>query len=301
MDDNKTVNISIPKSLLDAIDKQAEVEFRNRSDLIREAARSYISQKGGMNLANKLTTTEESRIHDTLNFSDYKSSPSLLVSCAFRPQPNTVKDIFKASSDVMNLVERPPKLRDMGWDLNTLDRAKPVAGEYLEVTNGKRKLLRLYRDGQHVAAAGMSFFGHAVNKDQATRTNFNLLAVAEFITNFVIFSEQISANLENGANSFIFTIAVSNPGAAPSEKTNKTMGLCAYNGRWMEETAGTLSLDWVERNIVINKDSDISTERIAGLIYSEFCLFFGFRSDELLYVNKDTLEMDADFFKKIGN
>jgi CopG family transcriptional regulator/antitoxin EndoAI len=40
-----TVNISFQKNLLSDIDKQAKSERRSRSELVREAARSYIERK----------------------------------------------------------------------------------------------------------------------------------------------------------------------------------------------------------------------------------------------------------------
>ena len=40
-----TVNISFQKNLLDSIDKVAREESRSRSELIREAARTYIDRK----------------------------------------------------------------------------------------------------------------------------------------------------------------------------------------------------------------------------------------------------------------
>jgi metal-responsive CopG/Arc/MetJ family transcriptional regulator len=40
-----TVNISFQKDLLDSIDKVAREESRSRSELIREAARTYIDRK----------------------------------------------------------------------------------------------------------------------------------------------------------------------------------------------------------------------------------------------------------------
>ncbi len=42
---NLTVNISFEKALLKEIDKIAKREHRSRSELIREAARSYIEKK----------------------------------------------------------------------------------------------------------------------------------------------------------------------------------------------------------------------------------------------------------------
>lgn len=47
--DSTTVNISFKKDLLKLIDKIARDEARSRSELIREAARSYIERKNRWN------------------------------------------------------------------------------------------------------------------------------------------------------------------------------------------------------------------------------------------------------------
>lgn len=39
----QTFNISLPKDLVTAMDSQARQEYRNRSDLIREAVRVYLA------------------------------------------------------------------------------------------------------------------------------------------------------------------------------------------------------------------------------------------------------------------
>lgn len=41
----KIINISIPNSLLNEADNLAKAEYRNRSDLFREALRNYIFSK----------------------------------------------------------------------------------------------------------------------------------------------------------------------------------------------------------------------------------------------------------------
>jgi len=41
----KEINISIPSQLLDAAEEIAQQEYRNRSELFREALRSYILSK----------------------------------------------------------------------------------------------------------------------------------------------------------------------------------------------------------------------------------------------------------------
>ena len=40
-----TVNISFEKKLLDEVDRAARAEARSRSDLLREAARTYITRR----------------------------------------------------------------------------------------------------------------------------------------------------------------------------------------------------------------------------------------------------------------
>lgn len=45
MQDVQTINISLPKPLLKRIDELAAKESRNRSELIREAARSYLKEQ----------------------------------------------------------------------------------------------------------------------------------------------------------------------------------------------------------------------------------------------------------------
>ena len=45
----QTINISLPKELLSQIDKQAKMETRSRSELIREAARVYLRRLAAWN------------------------------------------------------------------------------------------------------------------------------------------------------------------------------------------------------------------------------------------------------------
>lgn len=40
-----TINLSLPNELLRLIDREAKAEFRTRSELIREAARTYLSRE----------------------------------------------------------------------------------------------------------------------------------------------------------------------------------------------------------------------------------------------------------------
>lgn len=46
----KTVNISLPEKLLSEIDRKAKEEYRNRSELLKEAAVFYIQTKDNWNI-----------------------------------------------------------------------------------------------------------------------------------------------------------------------------------------------------------------------------------------------------------
>lgn len=69
-------------------------------------------------------------------------------------------------------LENPPVLRYAGWSLETLDNARIVEGRFRQLTNGDRKVLRLYRDGTLVfaAAADSEFLGWGESLDEFKRS-----------------------------------------------------------------------------------------------------------------------------------
>lgn len=290
----QTVNISIPGSLLDAADKQAEREHRNRSDLFRESLRWYLTEKGTVAFSESFTSIESKRVSEIVNFGEFNERKFFVLSCVFRPQPNKITNIFSGDAPVVQLIEKPPVFRNMGWDLQTLDRAKPVAGEYLQVVNGDRKLVRVFRDGQIIAAGDEGFFGHGVNKDseQSGVYALNGLAVAEFITNFVHFAKKLSECLDTHPSSLIFRIRFMNP-----NKDKVILKLVRKDGLPFPKTTGEIHLDLADREILVDLDENFKFEKIAYLLLAEFFYFFGLRDDEFWYINKETKEVNLEFFK----
>lgn len=287
----QTVNISIPDPLLGAADKQAEKEHRNRSDLFREALRWYLTEKGTSAFSEVFTGTESKRVSEIIDFATFKDDKIIVLSCVFRPQPNKLVDIFAGNSPIVQLVENPPSFRHAGWDLQTLDRAKPIVGEYLQVANGDRKAIRVFRDGQIIAAGSSDFFGHGVNKDIDQGFALNGLAIAEFIANFVNFSIKLSEQLEIPSSTMIFKVRLLNP---TREKIK--LELVRKGGFPFPETAGEIYLDLVDREVLVDLDQGLRFEQIAYLLLAEFFYFFGRREDEFWYVNKEMKEIDLKFF-----
>lgn len=68
----QTLNIALPKDLVKKVDEQAKEEYRNRSELIREALRIYLKRrqdwnqifKAGREAAKKMGITSEEQIND---------------------------------------------------------------------------------------------------------------------------------------------------------------------------------------------------------------------------------------------
>jgi len=289
---NKTINISLPGTILDAADKQAELEFRNRSELIREALRVYLLQRNSMS-ENSFSKAESKRVREILNFGDFKNQRLIIASCVFRPQPNDIPNLFEGeSAPVIKLLEKPPHFRYAGWDLQTLDRAKPVAGEFLQVTNGEIKIIRIFRDGQIVLAGNENFFGHGVNKDKDSPFAFNGLAVAELLTNFVNFAEKLAHHLKIGPIKVIFKIQVLNPKKEPVLLIN------AARGHPWSQKAGEINLDLADREVLVSLDKNFKLEKAAYKLLAEFFYFFGLKEDQFWYVKKEGKEVDIEFFKQ---
>jgi len=125
------------------------------------------------------------RIATALDHQGMRSLPSIVL--VMTPiEPVNLRTLFSDGPDsIREKLERPPQLRDSGWDLSTLDRAKFVEGRYLRVTNGGRKVVDLYRDGALVFAglANSEFIG------LGDHDNWQLypLAFIELVVNFTLF------------------------------------------------------------------------------------------------------------------
>lgn len=287
------INITLSDELLKAVDKQAEVEFRNRSELIRESVRMYLFSKNINEMHRNFTVDESNRVNEIKNFSDFNDSTTLSISCSYRPQPNQIKEIFAGSgSPLVKYIENPTSFRNMGWDLRTLGRALPVAGEYLQITNGDRKIIRLYRDGQIVFAASEDFFGHGMEIDSGEVNKifkFNCMATAELISNFVNFSLEIAKYLSNNPRGLIYKIRVFNP----KRKHLELISISTFSDK-----LGELTMDFADREVFLENENT-SAEKIAYAIWSELNYLFGVSDDQFLYVDRSKKTMNfGEFVKK---
>lgn len=289
---NQVINITLSDDLLQAVDKQAEIELRNRSELFREAVRTYLFSKNADKMHQAFTDNESNRVNDIKKFSDFENATTLALSCSFRPQPNKIEEIFSGSgSELIKYIEDPTSFRRMGWDMRTLGRATPVAGEYLQITNGDRKIIRIYRDGQIVFAASEDFFGHGVevNEDEVDKVfRFNSMASAELISNFVNFSLEIGKYLSVDPSGIVYKIRIFNPKRKHLELTSINM---------FKEKMGELTLDLADREVFITTENS-TPEKIAFTIWAEFNYLFGISEDHFVYVDRGAKLMNFEQFSE---
>lgn len=287
---NQVINITLSEELLQAVDKQAEIELRNRSEFFRKAARMYLFSKNADKMHQSYTDNESKRVNDIKKFSDFENATTFALSCSFRPQPNKIEDIFSGSeSELTKYIEDPKSFRHMGWDMRTLGRATPVAGEYLQITNGDRKIIRIYRDGQIVFAASEDFFGHGIeiNDDEVGKVfRFNSMASSELISNFVNFSLEIAKYTSIEPSGIVYKIRIFNPMRKHLELTSINM---------FRDTLGELTLDLADRELFITSEN-FAPEKIAYAVWAEFNYLFGISGDHFLYVNRDTKMMNFETF-----
>lgn len=291
---NTTINISLPKTFLDAIDKQSETELRNRSELIREAVRDYLLNRGQESPTDSFSKQEHKRLDEFIQELDSERK-WIVLSLVYRPQPNTILDLFGGeASQVTKLIEHPGGFRRMGWDLETLDRAKPVAGEFLQVTNGIRKILRVYRDGQVLFAGDDEFVGWAVNKEPVSETFFvNGIAASEVMTNFVKFGFELGKFTKETLSKMVLKAAFYNP-----KKQKVSLAMVHKNILFPKYTTPEI-INASVREVCINLSREnLKLEGAAYQFIAELFYLFGLREDEFQYVDKEKKEVNLEFFKE---
>ncbi len=93
------------------------------------------------------------RVEQTLTESTLHQHPAFILT-AFPIQPVEIPTLFeRRDAEVVRLLERPPELRDNGFDLTTGAPARIVGGQLRRAVVPEWKVLELWRDGTLIFAA----------------------------------------------------------------------------------------------------------------------------------------------------
>ncbi len=246
-----------------------------------------------------LTDEEEIRMNELRN-EFFNEREGVILSAIFRPQPNEILNIFNPKDSPMSLLANPAYIRKSGWNLLTLDKPVVIGGKYLQVTNGERKIIRLYRDGNIIfgASTDEDFLGHATTS-KGFAGAINALAATEVITEFVIFCEMMRLHFKFPINLLMVKMNLFNP-----KKEEKRIMLSVPEGgmRWTKaEGQFKEANSQVIKKFPVGKDG-IKFANVAYQLVAEFFYFFGLTEDKFMYIiEKDgEKEIDTRMIGKIG-
>jgi len=179
--------------------------LESRFDRIETLLELY-KKKGIQERLNNLEQEITDRIYQTLKVNNMNSKPASML-IAYTSCQKTLKSIFdRTEGSIYRKLERPGNLRYAGWDLETLDTPKIIEGKFIQVCNGDRKTIRLYRDGTLLFAADQGFwFWPKIDEKR-----LNCLAIIESVYNFVNFYKDVLSDFIPPESSAFFKFGIFN-------------------------------------------------------------------------------------------
>jgi hypothetical protein len=208
-----------------------------------------------------------------------KNQRSLILSAT----PMEAAELRTVFSDrpgsIRRRLEDPPRLRDSGWDLQTLDHAKFLRGELIRVESF-RMAVDLYRDGSLILG-GLVYRDFLAWSDKSD-LRIHPLALIELTVNFTRFYRLVLEDFRATPQRIGFRVELRNMHLA-NQKTLLRAGTAgAFRGEgWMEAPADSWSAD----RVVSSERYD--PDHVAFSLIRELYLWFG-HSEEAIPYTKDT-------------
>lgn len=214
-----------------------------------------------------------------------------------------VADFFSENNPYAKLLNEPPYLRYMGWNMLTLDHPKIIDGQAWEVRNGDRKTIRFYRDGSLVAVvyADNTFLGWGQSDaDFQNSPRLNSLAVIEYVYEFVEVYRNILTNFDS-VKEVRFDVSIKN-----SRVGNRNLYIVPHKlddpFPLVHGDSGSLSKDFDAQVFTeMQADNKDSSKFVAFKILAELFGRFGITSDKIPYTKVDEVDrryVDIDSFPK---
>lgn len=206
-------------------------------------------------------------------------------------QPSTINKFFEpGEGSVTELLKHPEKLRNMGWDLRTLDTPRIVKGEYLQVRNGERKLINLYEDGTLIfrALADHTFLGHGQGEEGFKENpRLNPMAVIEVTYNFVDFYKKLVFYFSSKPIDVKFKVEFKNAFFGGKKIYLNPYGLKSLE--WRDDYDQHLASEENMSKEIIVKVEDLlnSPAHVAYELVQKLYLWFGFDPNKIPYTSKD--------------
>jgi len=221
------------------------------------------------------------RIDAALSSIEMKGKRALILTC-FPDNLIKLQTLFSSKpGSLKSILESPPKIRESGFGLRVLDKAKIINGRFCRVTGDTRKAIDLYKDGILIAAleADEEFLCWAM-RDFV----FNPVALIESIYNFVQLYERVMNDMDKMPNKIYFRIDLRNL-HLNGEKNKIAEGkLGNIRGLFADEIHPAPENNWSDILEVELKDFELSkvAYNLTEMIYS----FFGLAAEEIPYTKE---------------
>lgn len=217
--------------------------------------------------------------------------PPFYILAATPVETSKLKRFFESGEDsVISLLQSPGEIRYAGWNLQTFDTPRIIKGEYLEVRNGDRKLIKLYEDGTLIlrALADNNFLGWGQDRDSFIKSpRLNPIAVVELTYSFVDFYKNIASRFLIKPNSIKFRVDLKNTFIDGAKLYLTPYGLGTYAWHFNDDKHPAPSNE-MEREVEVSLDSlSESPSHVAYELVQKVYLWFGLEPKEIPYVAED--------------
>jgi hypothetical protein len=193
--------------------------------------------------------------------------------------PSELRSIFSEQpNSIRRALENPPELRPRGWGIATGATAQFIDGEFVE-TEGFRKVIELYRDGQLIAVTAIDRESLAwADKSDA---RIHPLALVEFVTNALIFYRLVLSDMRSPPQALHLELRL-NGLIENREGTSLPSG--ALNNVGWTFGARQASTTACTRAVTIEM-STYEPARAAFLLLRELYVWFGHSDDDIPYTS----------------
>lgn len=213
-----------------------------------------------------------------------------LVLAANPMEAAELKTVFSGDSEsIRRKLENPPRLREHGWGLQTLDHAKFMKGELIRVASG-RMVIDLYRDGNLllVGKVDRNFLAWSNKED----LQMHPLALIELAVNFTRFYQCVIDDFRTRPEQIEFRVELRN---MHLNKQKTRLGSGPVGKFWPLGMGGLEAPSDTWRREILVSSGAYNAEKVAFLLIRELYLWFG-HSEEAIPYTKDTAdgkEIDA--------
>jgi len=238
----------------------------------------------------------ENRIELTLSSVNMQEQRSMVLT-GYPENPIKLGTLFSSEpGSLKSILESPPKIRERGFGLRVLDRARIIKGTFCRVTGGERKAIDLYKDGVLIAAlrADEDFLCWAMRD-----LIFNPVALIESIYNFVQLYECVILDMTEKPKKIYLRIDLKSL-HLNNEKNKLAIGnLEDIKCLFKDEVQSAPEDNWSD--VLEVKPEDFELSRVAYLMTEMIFLYFGSDIESIPYTKetKGIKSIDIDQIKSI--